>query len=280
MWGKAVVLSASWIVSCILLYVSADNGPSTVCNDVECHALESGLPRNQTGAVRYTRWDPKEAYRPVFSAGFENLLADNNRLGIFKTALHKEVRIQNFQVRLHNYGFGRDAAGSNLHPGRSYANGMEDVFPVISGAAIDGKTLLKMVGALMGPGDGLRIRIDLSNVTEVLVAGFSWEVFLNGELLLGIQSKRALASCEQAGILLRGHVTITSADGGSLECNCAKWDIEKERFTVDGVYVLRREGMTTAGKDICVDSQLNVFGAKQAEFKRKEVRKCYAKLPY
>ena len=66
-------------------------------------------------------------------------------------------------------------------------------------------------------------------------------------------------------ITLRGHVTITSAAGSTLESNYVKWDIKKQNFIVDGMYFLRRGESRIAGKGIRVDSNQNIMGSKNAK---------------
>ena len=79
-------------------------------------------------------------------------------------------------------------------------------------------------------------------------------------------------------MILRGHVIITASDGSTLECNYAKWNVKKELFEIEGVYVLNRGEETISGKYICVDTQLNFIEAKHAKFKQKETKECFAKL--
>jgi lipopolysaccharide assembly outer membrane protein LptD (OstA) len=118
--------------------------------------------------------------------------------------------------------------------------------------------------------DGWRINIDLSNTSEVCVANFDYKVFYDGALLLKVRSKRATTSnkCPDE-VTLRGHVTISTGDGTTLESNCVIWDIPKQQFTVDGTYFLTRNGKKIRGKDICVDDKLNIVQAQIAALKEK-----------
>lgn len=64
-----------------------------------------------------------------------------------------------------------------------------------------------------------------------------------------------------------------------LENNYVRWDIEKERFSANGVYVLNRGGIKTKGmgKNICVDARLNRVRVQNAEVERKAKQECFAK---
>jgi lipopolysaccharide assembly outer membrane protein LptD (OstA) len=127
--------------------------------------------------------------------------------------------------------------------------------------------------------DGWRVtNIDLSNVSEVRINNFDYQVFYEDDLFLSIQSKRAMASYKHSGIVLRGHVIIKTADGSTLESNYVKWDIENQHFTVNGIYVINRNGVKTTGRNISVDAQLNNVKGQNAKVKRKEAEKCFAKL--
>jgi len=263
LWLKWTVLLASWIFSfLILIIVTRNNELNTLYNNAMSHGPELGLPKNQIGSVSYTRWDPKENYRPIYSIYFKNLLAENSQLGIFKTALHKVVKIQDLKLKFYRYD-----SPPNVSPLP------EDIITNI-------RALIKeIIRKLTNPENRWRVNIiDLGNTSEVRVNNFDYKVFSDDDLSFAIQSKRAITSYKQSELALRGHVIITAADGSTLECNYAKWDTKKGHLKIDGVYVLNRNGVKMIGRDICVDTQLNLARAQQAKFKPKEAERCFAKL--
>lgn len=265
-WLKWVLLSALWILSfLILIIISANNELNTLYDDALSHASELRAPKNQIGALSYIRWDPKENYRPVYSVRFKNLLAENNNLGIFKTALHKVVKIRNLQLKFFQYSSQSPIVLSSS-------------FPVSKDALADVKELKKMVAWMKNRSKGWAANIDLGNVSEVRVNNFDYNVFYDNDLFFAIQSKRAIVSYKHSGIVLRGHVIIKTADGSTLESNRVKWDIENQLFTVKGIYVINHNGVKSIGRDICVDAQLNSIKAQHAKFKQKENQGCFAKL--
>jgi hypothetical protein len=269
-WLRRSLFLLLWFLSFLILIIFAStNELNTFYNDfVDCEPQLSP-PQNQLGAVRYIRWNPKENHRPVYSMCFKNLRAENNRLGIFKTALHKVVKIRD--LTLESYQYPSDKTTASTTP---------DIYPVTSGTIADAKALIdQIMRKLINPMDGWRIKsIDFGNVSEVQVYNFDYKVLYDDELFFTIRSKRATASYKHSGIVLRGHVTITTAEGSTLESNYVRWDIQKKHFRVNGIYALNRNGVRTTGRDICVDAQLKSVKAQHAEFIRKEEQKCLAKL--
>jgi hypothetical protein len=276
-WRKRIIfLAAFWVLSFgALLIVSTNNELSRPAVDAKGLAL--GLPplRNEIKGLRYIH---EENHRPIYAVSLGNLRAENNKLGIFKTGLHKVAKIQDLELALYRYPSSKII--SNTKPdnkssittvatdrNESYATTVTDestdAFPALVKFA-DG------IHKLVSRRDGWRINIDLSNTSEVSVANFDCKVFYDGALLLNVRSKRATTSnkCPDE-VILRGHVTISTGDGTALESNCAIWDIAKQRFTVDGTYFLTRNGKKIRGKDICVDDKLNIVQAQIAALKEK-----------
>jgi len=269
LWLKLAVLLTSWILSILaLIIVSTNSELNTLYNEAISPGPELRLIKNQTGALSYIRWDPEENYRPIYSVHFKNFRAENSNLGIFKTALHKVVKIHGLKLEFYQYSSGKTTATTT-----------PDIYPVYEETIADAKALIKEVmRKLINPEDGWRVNIDLGNVSEVRINNFDYQVFYEGDLFFSIQSKRAMASYKQSGIVLRGHVIVKTAEGSTLESNYVKWDIEKQHFTVNGIYVINRNGVKTTGRNISVDAQLNSVEARNAKVKRKEAEKCFAKL--
>lgn len=269
LWPKWSVLLISWI-SCVLILtiVSGNNELVTLDRDLTSPIPDLRLPKNETGAFNYRRWDPKKNYRPIRSVRFENLCAENNKLGPFKTALHKVVKIRDLKLKFHRYRSDKVAAGTT-----------PDIFPVPEGTITDTRALAKsLVGRLTTPTKGFRINnIDIGNVSEVRIDNLDYRVFNDGELFFATESRRATVSYKTSNVVLHGHAKITVADGSTLESNRIKWNTRSQHFSADGVFVLNRGGLMTTGKGICVDSQLKNVKGQYARTKERE-QKCIAKL--
>jgi hypothetical protein len=291
LWLKWALLLASWILSfLILIIVSTNNKLNTLYNDAVSRGPEFRLPKNQIGALSYTRSDPEENHRPIYSVAFKNLRVENNTLGIFETALHKVVKIRDLELRFYRYPPPKVTTTTELNHSKSLkttvagssqpcTTTIPDILFIPEDITADARALIKnIIRKLITSVDGWRVNIDFGNVSEVRVNNFHYKVFYDDDLFFAIQSKRAIVSYKQSGVVLRGHVTIKSADGSTLESNHIMWDVKKQHFSVNGLYTLNRGGIKTMGKDICVDAQLNNVKVKRAEFKQKEDQKCLAKL--
>lgn len=269
LWLKWSVLLISWILCVLILIIVAGNNELTTrYRDLASPMPDFQLPKNQIGALNYRRRDAKQNYRPVCSVRFENLRAENNKLGLFKTALHKVVKIQDLKLKFHRYSSDKVTAGTT-----------PDIFPAPEGTTTDTRALAKsLIGRLTTPTKGFRINnIDFGNVSEVRVDNLDYRVFDDGDLFFAAETRRAIVSYERSDVALRGHAKITVADGSTLESNRITWNTRRQHFSVDGVFVLNRGGVITTGKGICVDSQLKDVKGQYARHEQKE-QKCIAKL--
>ncbi len=259
-WRKQIIfLAAFWVLSFgALLIVSTNNELNRPAADAKDGAF--GLPplRNEIKGLRYIH---EENHRPIYAVSLGNLRVENNKLGIFKTCLHKVAKIQDLELALYRYPSSKVVTSRNESYVTAVTDESTDAFPAPA-------TFADGIHKLINRGDNWRINIDLSNTSEVCVASFDYKVFYDGALFLNVRSKRAAASnkCSDE-VTLRGHVTISTGDGTTLESNCVIWDIAKQRFTVDGAYFLTRNGKKIQGKDICVDDRLNIVQAQLAALK-------------
>ena len=268
-WIKRTVFLASWVSSVLILIIVVSNNALNPFYDAAVSTTAELIPpRNQTGAVSYRCWDPKENYRPIYSVCFKNLFAENNNLGVFKTALHKIVKIQGLELEFHRYSSDDGTANEKLR-----------ISPMPEGLTTSSRALIETIDRLLHRADGWRINnLDVGGVSEVSINNFDYKLFYDGELFFSVESKRAMVSYKHSGLVLRGHAKISITDGSTLESNYIEWDVKNQHFTVDGGYVLNRGGRVTIGKDICVDAQLNNVEAQSAKVERKENQKCLAKL--
>ena len=256
-WLKWLGLCAAWIIP-ILLFSSLGEKRDFQTLRAEGYGPHLRLqpPKNQTGPVTYLSWDPKKNRRPIHAISFSNLISENGRLGIFKTALHKVVKLQDLELSFYRYGSPEVPASEKYPSAAAPLNARSDIHTLIA------KVSQKLTGAKAR----LRVEnLDLSNVSELRVNNLDYRVFRDGNLMLGVQCKRAEASLESADAILRGHVIIVAENGGRLECNHATWCMGEDMFRIDGVYVLNRNGAVTSGKNICVDSRLDPVEIRTAK---------------
>jgi len=273
-WTKWAPLPVSWMLSfLILIVVFSESDLNLLYDEAASHEPELRPLKNEVRGLSYIRWDTQENYRPLYSVYFENLRVENNNLGVFKTALHKVVKIRGLELALYRHT--SPAATSASTP---------DVYSVYgdlstgTGASILAR-IKELLPTLTAPRRGWRIgNIHVGNVSEVCVDDFDYRVLGDDDVYFGVQSSRAMVSYRWSDILLRGRVKIRIADGSTLESNYIKWDVKKRHFSVKGVYVLNRGGTVTTGKGICLDAQFNNVGPQNAKAPEKENKECYARL--
>lgn len=235
-----------WILfACILLVFSASSKLSILSKQFENFNFKVTLPTNQLDTFSYTRFDSKMNYRPTYAIAFENLLLENNGFGPFKTAMYKKAMIRDLELRFYRY--------------TSAAKGE---------STIDVEELIRdMADRLTRPSNRYSIgNINFANVSEVYADNFDCRFFYKNDLSLSIHCKRATASYRNYNMELRGHVTIKTADGTTLESNFVEWDIRSNVFRVNSAYVLNRNGDVKTGRNACFNFEL------------KEEHKCIAKL--
>jgi len=236
--------------------------------------------KGHMGAMSYFRRDPAKNGRPLYSVKFDELNTAKGQLGIFKTGVYKIAKVNGLQLKLFQYSPDKKTVPANA--GNEYSDSdlfdelLEKIRKLSRGCQFDSSgessDSLRDRWKLTPPG------IELSDIGEIRISNFDYQLFYDGKLSFGVQGKRVIASYKQPDVILRGHVIITASDGSTLECNYAKWNVKKEIFKIDGVYVLNRGGETISGKYICVDTQLNLVEVKHAKSKQKEMKKCFAKL--
>jgi hypothetical protein len=217
------------------------------------HGISSdAVSGNHIAGLSFVRRDPDKANRPVFSFSFQRLQPENSRLGMFATPLHKVLNVSDLGIRQFHY-CDVDAALSPIPT--SDLNPLDSTRPDRPG---DLTTLWAKLADDAAVLSGRHFsHLDLTNTSEIRIRNFDYQVYEDGKLLFSVVSKQANLSHEFDGIFLRGHVTITAADGTTLETNRVKWDAESRLFRVDGSYVIKGLAGNTTGKGISVDYQLN-----------------------
>lgn len=99
---------------------------------------------------------------------------------------------------------------------------------------------------------------EANRATRVIVQSLKYRLFRDNRLQLSVQCRYAVASTSGTEILLRGGVAVCAANGNRLISNSMVWDVEKDRFSVPGTYVLDREGVPIRGRGFLCDHRLNV----------------------
>ncbi len=256
---RAVLFALCGALCLFLYYRPASTSPA----DASLSGIHCEPPKNEIGRVLFTHCDPQHNGRPLFAVSFARLGVENNSLGMFRTALHKMLKVQGLSVGFYRYS-STGPANDSVALERLTADAEEFIFDFIQ--------------KLAGPVGACRLNeVDFGNVSEAYISDFDCRVFLDGSLDLAVTSNRAVASYKQAGLLLRGHVIIRTADDSRLETNCLVWDFRRQQFIVDGPYLLSRNGTKTTGKSIRLDTKLNNIDTSAAKADSQEVLKCLAK---
>lgn len=286
-WLKWPLFATSWCLCLlILIFFATNNGLHRPCDDSANQGLDFRPLRNEIKGFSYTY---KECNRPVYSVRVAHLRAENNNFGIFKTGLHKVIKIQDLQLAFHRYTTAQVASTPTCSDNKSSDTvlaGSRDIYPasvidICSGhrkTDANVRTVVETARRLLQRKDRWRLDVDFSNASEILINNFEYRVFCDENPSLSVRSARLMVGSDQPEIILRGHVRIEAPDGSTLESNYVRWDVANQRFTAKGGYVLNRNGNKKTGKDICVNAQLNQVNIQQAKFEGKEKTECFANL--
>jgi hypothetical protein len=248
-----VLIEAAGVVLCV-----RNSSVEPYLNLYQSQVLATFLPENQLNGFAYYRYDPNTNHL-CFAASAETLRAENAPLGIFKTAAARTIRVKDLQLHFsESSGSSAVAAMQSSFLPPATAAGQNGFQGILSRLA-DTRDHRGIDSSHWG------IDMDLSNPREVIIDDFDCGIFDGNDLRLRVQSSRAIVNSDWPLVTLRGHVTITGADGSAIESNYVKWDTKKQHFTVDGTYFLRRGESRIAGRGIRVDSNLNIMDSKHAK---------------
>jgi hypothetical protein len=250
---RRYAILAVWVlvVAALAVICVRHSGVESYLSRYQPRVLTTSPPENQLNGLTYYRYDPN-TNKLCFAARVGTLKAENATLGIFKTAAARAIKVKDLQ--LHFYEHSGIAAPAALRA---------IVLPEETAAGEN--RLGGILRQLADARDRWGVDIDLSNTIEVTIDNLDCRMFDDGALRLAVQCRRAVVDSGWPLVTLRGHVTITSADGSTLESNYVKWDTKRQSFTADGMYILRRAGAQIAGKGIRVDSNLNITNVKNAK---------------
>jgi hypothetical protein len=243
-----------------LLVLRAPHAPEGTIPTLSLPAQSAGKTSGM-GPIRYVQRDPQQGHRPQFSVSLDEMIVKPGNLGLFKTGLYKTVQIRSLQMRRYEYPSDPGTQGP----------GMDSEATVLRVLELNNPGLVK---GLFGTepesfrlGRGIEIQVDRPDVSDAgqfLVENFDYRVVSDGQPRLSIRSKRAFASWEESGILLRGGVMITAADGPTVRSNRIRWDTRNHVFSVEDNYLLTQGPSQTAGNKIYLDEQLHIIDTAQA----------------
>lgn len=242
-----------------------------------------GAEDNETGPFLIRRLEANAGYRPTYYVRWKNLRADNGRLGLFNTPLHKTVVIDDFEARLYRYsdkaagrslpecvpaGPARRSVASGPHvvarparrpPGRRLGSPGAET----AAAGSPAQTLLdlgqKMKSEFESTGALTSLSVDVSNTTNVTIRNMAYSFFENDRLDLGVRCGKAIIAEAAAEVVLRGGVAITACGDSRLVSGCVHWNLETNEFVVPGAYVLSRGGASVRGRGLRCTQRLDAI---------------------
>jgi len=281
---KRAAFLVLWAVSLPgLMIISARNDPGLDDRAARNSQLEISQLKNTIKGLTFSRWGCEHDNRPIYFVHFADLQVENNDLGLFKTAICKVVRIRDLTMEYYQYCSPADSLPPKLASDTSLKP-LEKPRPVPTSKGtsypLGPRVLPDIVDLLTRPPEKgkWRMDIDLSNTVEVIVSGFEYKEFDNNRLRFAVQSKKAVASYDSSSIELRGHVILRTANGDTLQGNCARWDVKCRQFRIRGLYVLDRAGTKTIGKDIWVSFESNCMELRNAKAQQEGSKEWRAKL--
>jgi hypothetical protein len=249
--GRYVILALVIFSVTVLAGICAQRtGISPYLNRNQSQVFFPPPIENQINGLTYYRYDPN-TNRLCFMARAGVIQAENAKLGIFKTAAARTIKVQNLNLLFCDY---------------PVVSALEELQTLAMTKATDTDKIgpKKILTQLADAHNYWSVDIDLSNPCKLIIDGFECRFFENNAPLLAVQSSRAIVDSAWPRLTLRGHVTITASDGATLESNHVTWDTNKQNFTVNGTYFLRHGTSQIAGRDICVDGHLNIAEAINA----------------
>jgi hypothetical protein len=214
---------------------------------------------NAIGEVQYVKYSA-DGLNPEFWIHFSKLTAEGMQFGVFRTPVVKEVKIRDLTITVF-----REFRGDEKQ---------QDPISLCKAEGLDSEKGL--AGYLKGGGKGWSADIDISNVVRIEAINFKYRVVANGAVTLEVTSRRAEVQGRLREIELRGHGTVKTRQGDTLEGNNIRWDVLSHTFRSKGTYVLNSDCRTITGRDICVDYELKPVSAGKNAKNPKEEQECYA----
>lgn len=255
---KLAVLLLSWLACIVAMLSYRTVFPAAASVPRPGPVDLSILDGNETGAFVSWRKGGQVESRPECKVEFDNLRAENGRLGFFRTASNKTASIDNLRVTFMQPDASDDERGIRLEDFRDlFAPRREELGQI------------RVLGDLRGEAMDWSISVDMTNTTLVQVRHMVWEVRRRDRTVLKIQCRRACLRGDAPYVLLQGHAIVTTPTA-TLEGNCIKMNVRDNCFVVDGRYLLTRDGRRQDGIGGCFDTELRPYQVASSDGKGQE----------
>jgi hypothetical protein len=211
------------------------------------------LEGNETGPFVSWRKGVLVEAGPERKVTFDNLRAENGRLGFFRTASSKTASIDNLQITF--------TQPATLDPSDQAASVRLGDFCDLFAPRRDDvsrATRLGVFAELQGETADCSLALDMTNTTQVQVRNMVWEIRCGDRTALKVQCRRAWLRGDVSYVLLQGHATVRTPTA-TLEGNCIKMNVQDNCFVVDGRYLLTRNGQRQAGIGGSFDTALRPY---------------------
>lgn len=220
---------------------------------------QAGAPKrgsNETGT--FSTWRPEVAdlRRPSYNVVFDNLAARDRSLGLFRTASHQVIGIENLHVTFRTVTPEKPEESVRLRDFCDLFRPRRAVYGNTCGLGV-------FEGLEAGAGDW-SLGVNLANATEVRINYLDWRVVRADVTVLRVQCYFASLRADGARVVLRGHATVTTPEA-VLESNCIEMDVRNECFVADGRYLLTRGQRSERGNRGRFDATLRVLDVASSD---------------
>ena len=251
-----LLLALFWSGSLILFLAYGTVSGRFQGGDVHAATAHPVVAENETGSFSAWRHDGAGQSQASYRVVFDNLSATNRALGVFRTASHKRVQIDNLHVAfIVEHPTTPAEAGQNVKL-RAFC----DLFAPQTGRR-SGERGLGVFDEFGADESDWSVAVDLSNAAEVRIKNLDWSVCVAEATTLRVQSRYACLRSDATRVTLRGHVTVTTPEA-VLESNCIEMDVQEECFVVDGRYLLTRGGRRQKGQRGRFDAALRAVSTE------------------
>lgn len=242
-YPRWVILLFVWGICLALLFLTARRERFSPAANYTRQRADFESSNTNFGGFGYARREPKCDGRLLHFISFNNLRVENSDVGIFKTAMSREIVLEKLKLRLYDYEQSNSA----------------EIFDSV---------IIKLTGVGKSSPEKITERIEnylrrctqvlpaARNVTGLRIKGFDCDLFRGAEPWLCITSAKAEFSGRDNELVLRGRVVVESGSGRTLRANHIRWNIIEDKFRVKGVYALDCEQGVICGKDAFFDGEL------------------------
>ena len=263
LFRRIISLGICWLLSFYLLLALTASQNFTPYETGYVPPSIHSPDKNEVRDVYLVRYNPKNKFQPEYSIQIDALKIRNGKIGLFHSALCKQVNLQDLKLNL--YSHTQNSRKAKNAP-TDFSSSMENMIYSLP------SNLRKAIYSdkSPSPADDFLENIG-ANITD-----FRLNWLHDNESQLQLQSKQAFLTAQNTGeLMLRGAVTIRTPQR-TLRSNHIVWDIRQQLFTVRGNCCLTQHNKKTFGRDICFDSRLNIQ-KKTIEHKQDGEALCIAK---